>query len=160
LYISKFTNHNNNGDNVNENLEVISHIYKDCDASISSLTTMLKDLKNKDNKIKETTQNILKGYERYLKESKNLLKKGNVEPEKMGLIPKMMAKMGVDREVKNDNSDASMASMLIQGIQMGVLDIEKKLKQYEKTIDKKAIKFVEEFKNFQQDNIEALKKHL
>ena len=127
MYISKFTNHNNNGDNVNENLEVISHIYKDCDASISSLTTMLKDLKNKDNKIKETTQNILKGYERYLKEAKNLLKKGNVEPEKMGLIPKMMAKMGVDREVKNDNSDASMASMLIQGIQMGVLDIEKKL---------------------------------
>ena len=113
---------------MNENLEVISHIYKDCDASISSLTTMLKDLKNKDNKIKETTQNILKGYERYLKESKNLLKKGNVEPEKMGLIPKMMAKMGVDREVKNDNSDASMASMLIQGIQMGVLDIEKKIK--------------------------------
>ena len=149
MYISKFTNHNNNGDNVNENLEVISHIYKDCDASISSLTTMLKDLKNKDNKIKETTQNILKGYERYLKESKNLLKKGNVEPEKMGLIPKMMAKMGVDREVKNDNSDASMASMLIQGIQMGVLDIEKKLKQYEKTIDKKTI-----------NNIEALKKHL
>ena len=65
MYISKFTNHNNNGDNVNENLEVISHIYKDCDASISSLTTMLKDLKDKDNKIKETTQNILKGYERY-----------------------------------------------------------------------------------------------
>ena len=123
MYISKFTNHNNNGDNVNENLEVISHIYKDCDASISSLTTMLKDLKDKDNKIKETTQNILKGYERYLKEAKNLLKKGNVEPEKMGLIPKMMAKMGVDREVKNDNSDASMASTLIQGIQMGVLDI-------------------------------------
>ena len=50
--------------------------------------------------------------------------------------------------------------MLIQGIQMGVLDIEKKLKQYEKTIDKKTIKFVKEFKNFQQDNIEALKKHL
>ena len=72
----------------------------------------------------------------------------------------MMAKMVVDREVKNYNSDASMASMLIQGIQMGVLDIEKKLKQYEKTIDKKTIKFVEEFKNFQQDNIEALKKHL
>lgn len=124
---------------MNENLEVISHIYKDCDASISSLTTMLKDLKDKDNKIKETTQNILKGYKRYLKEAKNLLKKGNVEPEKMGLIPKMMAKMGVDREVKNDNSDASMASMLIQGIQMGVLDIEKKLKQYEKTIDKKTL---------------------
>ena len=160
MYISKFTNHNNNGDNVNENLELISHIYKDCYASISYLTTMLMYLKNKDNKIKETTQNILKGYERYLKESKNLLKKGNVEPEKMGLIPKMMAKIGVDREVKNDNSDASMASMLIQGIQMGVLDIEKKLKQYEKTIDKKTIKFVEEFKNFQQDNIEDLKKHL
>ena len=111
MYISKFTNHNNNGDNVNENLEVISHIYKDCDASISSLTTMLKDLKNKDNKIKETTQNILKGYERYLKESKNLLKKGK-EPilptitingnEKKGSNNKILEQSDPDTKVKLD----------------------------------------------------------
>lgn len=145
---------------MNENIEVVSHIYKDCDASISSLTTMLNDLKEKDNKIKETVQNILKGYERYLKDSKNILTKQSIEPPKMGMIPKIMAKMGVDKEVKNDNSDASMASMLIQGIQIGQLDIEKKINQYEKNLDKKTTKFAIDFKKFQEENIEALKKHL
>ncbi len=76
------------------------------------------------------------------------------------MLPKMMAKMGVKKEIKNDNSDASMASMLIEGIQMGELDIEKKLNQYEKSLDKKTVKYAEDFRKFQQDNIETLKKHL
>lgn len=81
-------------------------------------------------------------------------------PEKMKMIPKMMAKMGVDKEVKKDNSDASIAGMLIQGIQMGELDIEKKLKQYEKALDHKTVKLAKEFREFQEKNIEQLKKHL
>lgn len=145
---------------MNENLEVINQIYKDSDASISSLSALLNDLKEKDNKIKETVHNILKGYERYLKETEKILKKENVEPEKMKMIPKIMAKMGVDKEVKKDNSDASIAGMLIQGIQMGELDIEKKLKQYEKSLDHKTVKLAKEFREFQEANIEHLKKHL
>lgn len=145
---------------MNENLEVINQIYKDCDMSISSLTTLLNDLNGKDNKIKETVHNILKGYERYLKETEKLLKKEKVEPEKMGMIPKMMSKMGVGKEVKKDNSDASIAGMLIQGIQMGELDIEKKLKQFEKTLDHKIVKFAKDFREFQEENVEELKKHL
>lgn len=145
---------------MNENVEIISQVYKDCDASISSLTTLLKDLDGKDNKIKETVHNILEGYERYLKTANKLLKEENQEPEKMGFIPKMMAKMGVNKEVEKDNSDASVAGMLIQGIQMGELDIEKKLKQFETKLTSKTVKFAKAFREFQEDNIEELKKHL
>lgn len=145
---------------MNENLEVVKLIYKDAEASISSLTTLLNELENKDNKIKGTIENILKGYERYLKDAKRILTKDNVEPEKMTIISKVMANMGIDKKVKQDNSDASMASMLIKGISIDAIDIEKKMKQYEKNLDKKTVKLAEDFKKFQQENIEALKKHL
>lgn len=145
---------------MNENVEVICQIYKDCDASISSLTTLINDLNGKDNKIKETVHNIFEGYKRYLKTAEKMLASEKAEPEKMGLIPKMMAKMGVDKEVRKDNSDASIAGMLIQGIQMGELDIEKKLKQFEKNLDNKIVKFAKAFREFQEDNIEKLKSHL
>ena len=47
---------------MNENSELVLHIYKDAEMSAYSLTRLLKDLKDKDNKIKKTLEDILKEY--------------------------------------------------------------------------------------------------
>ena len=49
---------------MDENFELYKHILKDTDMSVYSLTKLLEDLKEKDNKIKKTVEDILKGYER------------------------------------------------------------------------------------------------
>ncbi len=140
--------------------ELLMHIYKDCDMSITTLEKLLKELVEKDNKIKDAIEDILKSYEQFLKDTKKRLHKEHVEGESNGLFTKMMANMGVAKEVKNDNSDASMADMLIKGITMGTLDMEKKIKQYKESVDKKDLKFANEFLEFQQQSIEKLKKYL
>lgn len=140
--------------------ELLVHIYKDCDMSITTLEKLLKKLTLKDNKIKDAVEDILKEYKKFLKDTKKILKKEHVEEEKNGLITKMMANMGVSKEVNADNSDASMADMLIKGITMGTIDMEKKIHQYEKEVDKKDLKLAKEFLSFQQNSIEKLKKYL
>ena len=142
-----------------DDLEIIKQIYKDADMSIASLTTLLTDLEDKDNKIKGTIKNIKEGYQRYKDMAQKILKKEKVELESNSFMTKMMANMGIKKEVKSDNSDASIADMLIKGILMGETDIDKKLKSFEKN-NKKVEKMATDFKEFQEDNIKALKEHL
>lgn len=141
-----------------ENLELYKHIYKDCEMSIFSLDTLLDDIKEKDNKIKNIIEDIRGGYERYFNEVTKLLDGDN--PKKTGMMAKVGASMGISKEVKEDNSDASIADMLIKGVSMGVLDMEKKIKDYEDKIDKKELNFAKDFLKFQHETISGLKKFL
>ena len=56
---------------MNEKLELYKHIYKDAEMAIFTLTKLLEELREKDNKIKKTVEEILKGYERYFGEVKD-----------------------------------------------------------------------------------------
>jgi hypothetical protein len=143
-----------------ENLELYKHIYKDSEMSVFSLEKLLKKLEEKDNKIKDEIEEIKKGYERYLKEVKSILEKNNISVKENNLMTKMAASMGIMKEVKSDNSDASIADMLIKGVSMGSTDMKKKIADYKGKADKKESKFAEEFLEFQQDVITGLKKFL
>ena len=137
---------------MDESLEIVNHIYKDSEMAISTLTKLSNTLEKKDNKIKDTVEDIIKGYERYFKDAKKILNKNNCKKEKNGLVSKVMANMGIDKEVKDDNSDSAMADMLIKGVSMGSIDLEKKLKKYkDKEIDDKVLELANRFKDFQDD---------
>ena len=57
---------------MNESLEIVNHIYKDSEMAISTLTKLSTTLEKKDNKIKDTVEDIIKGYERYFKDAKKI----------------------------------------------------------------------------------------
>ena len=146
---------------VDESLEIVNHIYKDSEMAISTLTKLSTTLEKKDNKIKDTVEDIIKGYERYFKEAKKILNKNNCKKEKNGIVSKVMANMGIDKEVKDDNSDSAISDMLIKGVSMGSIDLEKKLKKYkDKEIDDKVLELANDFKDFQDDIIKKLKEYL
>ena len=146
---------------MDESLEIVNHIYKDSEMAISTLTKLSNTLEKKDNKIKDTVEDIIKGYERYFKDAKKILNKNNCKKEKNGIVTKVMANMGIDKEVRDDNSDSAMADMLIKGVSMGSIDLEKKLKKYkDKEIDDKALELANNFKDFQDDIIKKLKEYL
>ena len=145
---------------MDESLEIVNHIYKDSEMAISTLTKLSNTLEKKDNKIKDTVEDIIKGYERYFKDAKKILNKNNCKKEKNGIVSKVMANMGIDKEVKDDNSDSAMADMLIKGVSMGSIDLEKKLKKYkDKEIDDKVLELANDFKDFQDDIIKKVLRH-
>ena len=145
---------------MNENLELYKHILKDSDMSVYSLTKLLEDLKEKDNKIKTTVEDILKGYERYKEQAKTYLEEHDEDLEYDGMMAKAGARMGIKMEVNKDNSDSSIADMLIKGVSMGSIDMEKKINAYENEVGNDELKFAKDFLSFQQDIVENLKKYL
>ena len=55
---------------MNERIELYKHIYQDSEMSLSSLCELKKDLKKKDNKIKDILDEIIDGFNEYKKHSK------------------------------------------------------------------------------------------
>ena len=143
-----------------ENSELVLHIYKDAEMASYSLTRLLKDLKDKDNKIKKTLEDILKEYEQWKSNTKKYLKKHDAEISENGIMAKMMAGMGIDKEVNADNSDSAIADMIIKGVSTVTIDMEKKIKQYKDEANEKELNLAEEFLKFQEKTINILKEYL
>lgn len=145
---------------MNENTEILEYIYKDANMGAESITTLIKTLQSKDNKIKPVLEEELKKYEEYIKKSEKQLKKLKVELKEFSTMAKMSSWMGIKMEMLQDNSDARIADMLIKGLTMGTIDMNKKIDNYEKIVDKDVLKLAKEFRSFQEDSIEKLKVYL
>ena len=145
---------------MNENIKVMEIIYRDSETAVFSLKSLLETLKDKNNKIKETITHILEGYERYQDDALKALEELDATPQKEGVMAKMASKMGIQKEVKTDNSDSAISEMLIQGISMGSIEMEQKLSECEEHLDKSYRKLAKDFLKFQEDNIKTLKKEL
>lgn len=145
---------------MNANTEILEYIYKDANMGAESITTLIKTLQSKDNKIKPVLEEELKKYEEYIKKSEKQLKKLKVELKEFSTMAKMSSWMGIKMEMLKDNSDARIADMLIKGLTMGTIDMNKRIDNYEKIVDKDVLKLAKEFKSFQEDSIEKLKVYL
>ena len=145
---------------MNENNELLTYIYQVASMGVTSTTTLINTIKNTNNKIKKIVEDELKEYESFLKESKKLLKKNKIVPKDKCFMVEIMSKMGIKMEMLKDNSDTSIAEMLIQGFTMGVVEMEHKIDRYKENADRSIIKLAKRLLKYQQESIEILKPYL
>lgn len=145
---------------MNENVELLQYIFKSSEMGVFSSEKLIQDINEKENKIKKDLECILKEYEKYKKESKKLIKKNKYELVHNSITTKIGSSMGIKMEVKKDNSDASIAHLLIQGLTMGIVDIESKIKRFENYADKNIINLAKNYLKFHNDYLEKLKNYL
>lgn len=142
---------------MNENMELLNIIYENAEMGMHTLNNLSGILKSKDNKIKGLIEDEILEYKKYLKETEKLLKKNKVEPKQLNLMSKIGSKMGITMETMKDNSDPAIASMVIEGITMGIVEMQTKINTYKKIVDKKINKLANNFLEFQENEIEKLK---
>ena len=142
---------------MDENIEIMKHISKISDMGLYSTKSLLDNLKNKDNKIKELLEDQLQSYEYFYKVSKEYLEKLDIEPKKEGFLTKLGSEMGIMMETIKDNSDSAISSMLIEGFTMGEVELEGLTSRYKKKANKDVLNFVKEFQKFHKNSIEKLK---
>ncbi len=141
-----------------EEKELIKHIYKDSEMGSYTIEVLLNDLKEKDNKIKKYAQELLNQYQEFAKRSKEYLKCD--ELPKIGRLNKVGARIGINSEIDEDNSDSRVADMLIKGLSMGSIEMEKKINDYKDVAGKETLHLASDFQNFQKEAIEKLKEYL
>ncbi len=145
---------------MNENEEVLEYIYQTSNMGMQSTKDLINSLKGKDNKIKKILPEIEKNYEKYALETEKLLNKQELKAKPIGMMAKAMSKMNISKEMMNDNSDANIANMLIQGLTMGNLELSKHIDNYKEVADKKVIDLAKKLKKFGEEYIEKLKVYL
>lgn len=152
--------HNNNGDKMNENLELLMHIYQTADMGVYATKNLLELLRKKDNKITHVLEEELKEYEKYTQISETMLKKHDVDPKSSGLMAKMSSDIGMTIETMKDNSDPAIAAMLIEGLTMGTVEMNIKIDKYKRTNKKDILEIAHNLLEFQENEIEKLKTFL
>ena len=145
---------------MDETNELLQCMYQDCYMATKNLESLLDEIKDKDNKIKNDVEDILKKYEIYLKDIKKHLKSNKIKPKKVSMFAVMGAKMKMRKDVKNDNSDSKISDIIIQGLVMGVIDINKRLDNYKNEVNKEIIELGNNLLKFQQISIDKLKTYL
>ena len=145
---------------MDENIELLEYIYKNSEMGSFTINKLLKELEEKDNKIKKLAKEEMDKYKEFEKESKKLIKKHGYQLKKNKLTSKIMSSLGISHEVDSDNSDASIAHMLTEGITMGIVDMETKIKNYKDSVEKDILDIAKEFLKFQQEEIEKLKEYM
>lgn len=140
--------------------DVVNYVYKNAKMGLESTNTLLKSLEKKDNKITPVVIDILKSYEQFKKESEIMLENYEEKKETYNLASTLSADMGIKMQVLKDNSDSAIADMLIKGLTMGELEMAKLYDKIGENIDQKTKDLINDFKDFQTNAIEKLKKFL
>lgn len=145
---------------MDENIELLEYIYKNSEMGVYTLKTLLKNLNDKGNKIKKLVDDEMKEYNIFQDKAKKIIKKNKYELNGNGLMAKIGSSMGIKKEVNKDNSDSSIAHMITEGITMGIVDMETKLKNYKDTVSKDIYNLGKDFLKFQQGEVEKLKEFM
>lgn len=140
--------------------ELLEYIYQTTDLGKKGLIHLLQALENKDNKIKKDIEKQLEGYEKLHEEVKKVLKYNKIEPKDKGPFIELINKMGVNMNVMMDNSDSKIAEIIIQGLTMGIVEMEKKISEYEEEVDKEIIKLAKKVLKYQEKCLDEIKIYL
>lgn len=141
-------------------IELLQYLNENIEMGLEALDTLTKCLKNTDNKIKSSVDKAYKEYREFRKKCKMMLESEDITPKKGNLLSIIMAKMGSKTEFMRDNSDAKIADTLIQGYNMGLIDVTKKLKKYKGDISKETENLATEYKEMMERGIEEMKDFL
>lgn len=145
---------------MNENLELLMHVYQVSEMGVYTTNNLLTLLMKKDNKITHVLESELKEYEKYTKESEMLLEKYDVEAKSSGIMAKLSSDIGMSMETMKDNSDPAIAAMLIEGMTMGTVEMNIKINKYKKVCEKDILNIAQDLLKFQENEIEKLKTFL
>lgn len=135
--------------------ELLGFLNENVTMGLEALETLAKKLESTDNKIKSNVDKALAIYREY---KKKIDKKTEGEPLKKGnLLSIIMAKMGTNTEFMRDNSDSKIADTLIQGYNMGLIDITKKISKYKGEVSRDVLKLARDYEDMMKQGIKDIK---
>lgn len=140
--------------------ELLTYIDENIHMGLEALTTLEKQLEKTDNKIKSAVSESLGEYKKFEHKCKALLGESDNKKRQGNLFQVIMSKMSANQEFAKDNSDTHIADMLIQGYNMGIIDITKKLKKYKKEITNEVFEFAVDYREMMERRVEEMKEFL
>ena len=141
-------------------MELLAYLEENIRMGKEALCTLQSKLEKTDNKIKSAIVESLEEYKKFDHKCKALAHREEEKEKHGNLFAVLMTKMSSNAEFAKDNSDSHIADMLIQGYNMGIIDITKKLKKYKREISEEIANFAIEYRDMMERRLEVMKEYL
>lgn len=125
---------------------------------ISSLKKLREMLES--NEMQQELSEELKSYKSIYDKASRINENLHGERTPVSMMQKFMAKMGVQMNVMMDKSDSHIAEMLIQGTNMGIIELNKILNSNPDYSNEEILSILKELLEFEERRINKLKAYL
>lgn len=142
---------------MNDTEKLLSAIHKTANMGIDSLNALIPE--TQDSSIKRTLRSQLDSYSNFLDEAGSGLILNGQEPKQTNAVNKLMLDMNVKLNAKINQSPSHIAEMMIQGTNMGIIDVQKALNQAPNA-NRESKSLAKDMLEFEQNTVDAYKKFL
>lgn len=140
--------------------ELLLYLEENIKMGKEALETLVGQLEKTDNKIKSAVVESLSEYNKFCHKCKGFMGDDDKKEKKGNLFAVLMTKMSSSAEFARDNSDSHIADMLIQGYNMGIIDITKKVKKYKSELSEEVKQLALDYRDMMEQRIEVMKEYL
>ncbi len=141
----------------NENIEFLNYIYKNAEMGVIGIDDVIT--KVDDEKFIKLLKIQREEYKTCENEALNILKKYGQSNESVGTMAKVSSKVMAEMELLKDNSVNTVAKMMMEGTNKGIIEITEKINAYDSN-DAEVVVLAGKLKATLEKNIDDLKKYL
>jgi len=142
---------------MDENVEFLNYIHQNSQMGQDTIKQLIGITKQEE--YRKILQSQFDEYKNIFDTTEQKLKQCNRGAKSISVISKVSTYIMINVNTLTNKTPSHISEMLIQGSTMGIVDITKKLKEYPKA-DKEIIDLGNQLLQFEQRNIEELKKYL
>ena len=134
--------------------ELLNFIYQNSQMGVDTIRQLIGVVEDKD--LKEHLKTQFQGYEEFHQAAKELLNEHGYDEKGLGIMEKARTYFMINLQTMTDPSVSHIASMLITGSSMGIVEAIQKYRQYEDA-DPKIRDLMDKLRKFEEYNMEKLK---
>lgn len=142
---------------MNGNAELLNYIYQNSEMGQDTLSKLIDMTDNVE--FKKLLQSQLNQYSSIYNEAEVRLKETHNEAKPLGTLVKVSTYISLNLNTLTDKTPSHMSEMIIQGSTMGIIDITKKIKDYQEK-DPSILALANRLLNFEENTVESFKKYL
>ncbi len=140
-----------------DDVEFLQFIYKNAEMGTIGINDVITAASNE--KFEKLLNNQKEEYQNICKEAEDILKKYGRNTEENGMMAKMSSKMMSELSLMKDDSDQTIAKMMMEGTNKGVIAVTEKINAYNNN-DAEIVVLAGKLKATLEKNIDELKKYL
>lgn len=142
---------------MNGNAELLNFIYQNAQMGVDTIHQLIGI--TEDEEFKKLLKSQFNEYEQIYATAKSLLNSNGYDEKGIGALEKMRTYLMINMQTLTNKTPSHISEMLIIGSNMGVIDAIKNIKKYQGA-EQEIIKLMEELLEFEENNIQELKKFL
>lgn len=142
---------------MNGNIELLNYIYQNAEMGKDTIRQLIGI--NEDQEYEKVLNSQFNEYKKIFDISEEKLKQHNKEGKDISVFAKVSTYTMINLKTLTNKTPSHISEMLIQGSTMGIVDITKKIKEYDDA-DKEIFDLANKLLEFEQRNLEQCKKYL